>query len=136
MNGKLLKEHCERMCKAYERAPTSNTYLEHKFVLDLLNQAEWIPVSEGLPKLVNDIGTKKYPLMVSKPVHISYRIDGRDYVCPIPCVLDSYGNWSLDRSSIEDWVNLDDYDSGTEDPLHLEVTAWKPLMEPYKEGEE
>jgi hypothetical protein len=54
-------------------------------------------------------------------------------VCPIPCVLDSYGDWSLDRSSIEDWVNLDDYDSGTEDPIHFKVTAWKPLMEPYSE---
>ena len=97
-------------------------------------EPKWIPVSEELPELdVNiNVYSKKNPIMVSKPVYISYKLDGRDYVCPSPCILHSNGHWYIDSDSLEDWVNLDDYDSGTDSPLSLEVTAWQPLPKPYK----
>lgn len=104
-------------------------------VIEALEQTRWIPVSERLPELdVNvNVYTKKNPIMVSKPVYISYKLDGRDYVCPIPCILHSNGYWYIDNGSLEDWVNLDDYDSGTDSPLsRLEVTAWMPLIEAYQ----
>ena len=94
----------------------------------------WIPVSERLPELdvnINAYKIKKKPIMVSKPVYISYRFDGHDHVCPIPCILHSNGYWYIDDSLV-DWVNLDAYDSGIDSPLVLQVTAWMPLLEPYK----
>ena len=99
-------------------------------------EPQWIPVSERLPELdVNiNVYTKENPIMVSEPVCISYKLNGRDYVCPIPCILHSNGHWYIDNNSLEDWVNLDDYDSGIEDPLRLQVTAWMPEPEPYKGG--
>ena len=49
INRESLKRHCEIMCKKFENSITSNAYSEHRFVLDLLEQTEWIPVSERLP---------------------------------------------------------------------------------------
>ncbi len=50
-----LRRHCEEMCKRFENIPTSCAYEEHKLVIDLLNQTEWTPVSEGLPKLHEEV---------------------------------------------------------------------------------
>ena len=50
MNRESLRKHCEKMCKMYESTSSSNAYMEHKLVLDLLDQTEWIPVSERLPE--------------------------------------------------------------------------------------
>ena len=50
MNRESLKRHCEAMCKKFKDVPTSGIYSEHRFVLDLLEQTEWIPVSERLPE--------------------------------------------------------------------------------------
>jgi hypothetical protein len=50
MNRESLKRHCEAMCKKFKDVPTSGTYGEHRLVLDLLEQTEWIPVGERLPK--------------------------------------------------------------------------------------
>lgn len=50
MNRESLRKHCEKMCKMYESVPSSNAYMEHKLVLDLLDQTEWIPVTERLPE--------------------------------------------------------------------------------------
>ena len=50
MNRESLRKHCEKMCKIYESAPLSNAYMEHKLVLELLEQTTWIPCSEDLPK--------------------------------------------------------------------------------------
>ncbi len=51
MNRESLKQHCEVMCKKFKDVPTSGIYSEHKLVLDLLEQTEWIPVSERLPEI-------------------------------------------------------------------------------------
>ena len=50
MNRESLKRHCEATCKKFKDFPTSGTYGEHRLVLDLLEQTEWIPVSERLPE--------------------------------------------------------------------------------------
>lgn len=53
MNRESLKRHCEEMCKRFGASDvpyTSGTYGEHRLVLDLLEQTEWIPVSERLPE--------------------------------------------------------------------------------------
>ena len=50
MSRESLKQHCERMCTRYRGAPASGTYGEHRLVLDLLEQTEWIPCSERLPE--------------------------------------------------------------------------------------
>ena len=53
MNRESLKRHCEQMCKRFGRSDvpyTSGTYGEHRLVLELLEQTEWIPVSERLPE--------------------------------------------------------------------------------------
>jgi len=54
MNRESLKRHCEAMCRKFINVPTSDIYGEHRLVLDLLEQTEWIPVSERLPNF-NDI---------------------------------------------------------------------------------
>lgn len=50
MNRESLKRHCELMCERFKNVPTSGAYEEHSFVLNLLKQTEWIPVSERLPE--------------------------------------------------------------------------------------
>jgi hypothetical protein len=50
MNRESLKRHCKATCEKFKDVPTSGTYGEHRLVLDLLEQTEWIPCSEGLPK--------------------------------------------------------------------------------------
>lgn len=50
MTRECLKKHCEMMCNRYSDVPSSSTYEEHRLVLDLLDQTEWIPVSERLPQ--------------------------------------------------------------------------------------
>jgi hypothetical protein len=50
MNRKTLRKYCEAKCKRYESTPDRTVYTGHKFVLDLLDQTEWIPVSERLPE--------------------------------------------------------------------------------------
>ncbi len=78
--------------------------------------------------------------MISDPVYITIRMApkdtiGQNVVCPIPCILSSNGNWYVDGDSLDGWVNIDDYDSGIEDPFSsdVEVVAWRPVLEPYKE---
>ncbi len=55
MNRESLKLHCEIMCERFKGIPTSGAYSEHKFVLDLLEQTEWIPISERLPESDDDV---------------------------------------------------------------------------------
>lgn len=50
INRETLKRHCEATCEKFKDTPTSGIYGEHKLVLDLLKQTEWIPVSERLPE--------------------------------------------------------------------------------------
>ena len=55
MNRESLKRHCEAMCKKFKDVPTSGIYSEHRLVLDLLEQTEWIPCSERLPASDEDV---------------------------------------------------------------------------------
>lgn len=53
MTKEELRKHCEWTCDRYRGAHIkglSTAYEEHKLILDLLNQTEWIPVSERLPE--------------------------------------------------------------------------------------
>lgn len=52
MNRELLKRHCEEMCKRFgaRDVPYTSASWEHRLVLELLEQTEWIPVSERLPE--------------------------------------------------------------------------------------
>lgn len=61
MDRESLKRHCEATCHQFKDVPTSGTYGEHRFVLDLLEQTTWIPVSERLPKAYEQVlRTVKY----------------------------------------------------------------------------
>ena len=104
----------------------------------VVSTQDWIPCSDRLPELEINIGTMKKPIMVSKPVYISYHVPylPEDCICPIPCYLHSNGYWYIDSDTLKEWVDLDEYDGGTDEPLQSEVTAWKPLLEPYKSEEE
>ncbi len=99
-------------------------------------EQDWIPARERLPELNINIGTKKYPLMISAPVYITIKDTiGQNVVCPIPCILSSNGNWYIDGNSLDGWINIDSYYSGIEDPFSsdVEVVAWRPMFEPYEE---
>lgn len=50
INRESLKRHCEAMCHKFKDVLTSGAYGKHRLVLDLLEQTEWIPVSERLPE--------------------------------------------------------------------------------------
>ena len=53
MTKEELRKHCERTCDRYREAHYkgfNTAYEEHKLILDLLNQTEWIPVTERLPE--------------------------------------------------------------------------------------
>ncbi len=104
-----------------------------------IGENRWIPVSERLPELNINVGTKRYPIMKSDPVYITIRMASKDtigqnVVCPIPCSFFSNGNWYVDGDSLDGWVNIDDYDSGIEEPFssNVEVVAWRPMFEPYE----
>jgi len=106
MNRESLKRHCESMCERFKGVPTSGAYSEHSFVLDLLKQTEWIPVSERLPE------KSTWVLVTCK------NSDGYIY---------------LDIKLINQYTGLWD---GDEDLFETEVLAWMPLPEPYKEESE
>ena len=93
-------------------------------------QTEWIPVSKRLPKL-----TRKPPLdsyMRSEAVFVTYRSEGKNYFCPLPCYYRSNGYWYIDTECIEkEGANFDEYDNGFDMPFS-DVIAWMPLPKPYK----
>ncbi len=98
------------MCKKFENVPTSGTYEEHKMVLDLLNQTEWIPVSERLPNRA-------------------------EYIKNNGLFIVSDGN-----RSYSEWFDIYDkqrFGEPTMSGFRVDraVAAWMPLPEPYKEGE-
>lgn len=104
MNRDCLRRHCEAMCKRFENVPTSGTYEEHKLVLDLLNQTEWIPASLISPEEDGEyFVTMKCGFEETEWTHTK---------------VDSY------RFSRGGWAS-DDVDG--------KVIAWMPLPEEYKE---
>jgi hypothetical protein len=98
----------------------------------IVRMSEWISVKERLPEFKHSLLFGEY----SDPVYITYRMNNRAYVCPIPCIYHSSGNWYTDAESLKEWVNLDDYDDNTDTPIASDVIAWKPLLEPYREDGE
>ena len=102
INRESLKRHCEATCKKFKDVPTSKIYGEHRLVLDLLEQTEWIPVSERLPEEETDV-----------------------------LICNRNGDIALSRGSYSTEVENDFiwYTSGWR---FGKVIAWMPLPEPYK----
>ena len=110
MNRESLKRHCETMCKKFKDVPTSGTYGEHRLVLDLLEQTEWIPVSERLPN------------------HNEYIKNNGLF------------NVTDGNRSYSEWFDIYDKQRFGEPTLNgfrvdYAVTAWMPLPEPYEGSE-
>ena len=109
MSRESLKQHCERMCTRYRGAPASGTYGEHRLVLDLLEQTEWIPCSERLPE------------------------EGMDVLCQTSngiMLVASYG-------ILNPWVKEKGWITSEFNRFSKEtIEAWMLLPEPYKEESE
>ena len=102
------------MCKRFGRSDvpyTSGTYGEHRLVLELLEQTEWIPVSERLPEKNTAVLT---------------------YVSTGPSKTYCLAYWNDVRDGWEEWIGYD----LIEKERGYKVLAWMPLPEPYKVGEE
>ena len=110
MNRESLKRHCESMCKKFKDVPTSGTYGEHRLVLDLLEQTEWIPVSERLPEDFQRVLVTVVNYNGNKVVRVA------EY--------DNYKGVFRIKENHEEW------EVGEKGLL-----AWMSLPEPYKEGE-
>jgi hypothetical protein len=98
------------MCERFKGVPTSGTYSEHSFVLDLLKQTEWIPVSERLPE--------------SSGVYIVSRwfSDGEESAILVDAnYYDGNGDWYNDNRI--NWSRV---------LVTNRIVAWMPLPEPYK----
>lgn len=130
MTRKQLREHCEKMCKMYESAPSITTYMEHRLVLDLLEQTEWIPVSERLPEelvpvnitWINHNPESYYKDIKDKPFTATgVYFNGQWYWWSTLCT-DMLAEYSHNYNDIID----DD----------IEITAWMPLPQAYTESEE
>lgn len=80
----------------------------------------WIPVSEGLPKEHEWVGTKTFGTTISDEVLVTFDVDGFRFVKPL-----SLQNGKLSRP-----------DAQTMDVFHKgwEMLAWMPLPKPYKGG--
>lgn len=128
MDRKSLKRHCEATCERFKKVPTSSTYGEHRLVLDLLEQTEWIPVSENPPE---ENGWYQCTVIINA----------------LPCIMELFyknGKW-LDNRRIDMFNVYDIYGYGCTKEKHKlsyqelisefdwteNVTAWMPLPEPY-----
>ena len=81
MNRESLKRHCEAMCKKFKDVPTSGTYGEHRLVLDLLEQTEWIPVTERLPEEGEDVLVSGYDTYNKKVIIARYQGEKYGFTC-------------------------------------------------------
>ena len=105
MNRESLKRHCEATCKKFKDVPTSGIYGEHRLVLDLLEQTEWIPVSERLPE------------------------ESGNYLVTY-CYQDKIETQEAVYFEDEDkWFDITDIE------ISLAVIAWMPKPEPYEPQE-
>lgn len=86
-------------------------------------QDKWIPISEGLPKEHEWVGTKQFGTTISDKVHITFDVNGERFVKTL----------SLQNGE------LSNYEKRTMDTLYKgwKMIAWMPLPKPYREdGEE
>ena len=85
-------------------------------------EAEWIPISEGLPKEHEWVGTKQFGTTISDKVHITFDVNGERFVKTL----------SLQNGE------LSNYEKQTMDTFYKgwKMLAWKPLPEPYREESE
>lgn len=86
------------------------------------NKADkWIPISEGLPKEHEWVGTKQFGTTISDKVHITFDVNGERFVRTL----------SLQNGE------LSNYEKRTMDTLHKgwKMIAWMPLPKPYKGGD-
>jgi len=120
MTRKQLREHCEKMCKMYESAPSITTYMEHRLVLDLLEQTEWIPVSERLPEVMDGSNGE-----CSDDVLICVADDEQ-----ITISTGFYGYYTKSISN-QGWWSMWAYGCHQLDSKY-KVIAWMPLPQPYK----
>lgn len=111
MTREELKRHCEATCKMFGNGrTTTRTYMEHRLVLDLLEQTEWIPVSKRLPKA--EYGE-------SDSVLVCFEDETQDVL------YFNGGNWCYPTG--ETYISVN-HKNG----WHNKVIAWMPLPEPYK----
>ena len=82
-------------------------------------EAEWIPISEGLPKEHEWVGTKQFGTTISDKVHITFDVNGERFVKTL----------SLQNGE------LSNYEKRTMDTLYKgwKMIAWMPLPKPYRE---
>lgn len=82
---------------------------------------EWIPISEGLPKEHEWVGTKQFGTTISDKVHITFDVNGERFVKTL----------SLQNGE------LSNYEKRTMDTLYKgwKMIAWMPLPKPYKGGD-
>lgn len=86
-------------------------------------EADWIPVSEGLPEEHEWVGTKQFGTTISDKVHITFDVNGERFV----------------KTLFLQNGELSNYEKRTMDALHKgwKMIAWMPLPKPYREdGEE
>ena len=122
MNRESLKRHCEAMCHKFKDIPTSGTYGEHRLVLELLEQTEWIPVSKRLPEEKEWIGTKNFGTTISDEVYVTLEtLDGERF-----CDHIRFQNGKL---SVSKRAKIDAISKGAR------VIAWMPLPKPYEPQE-
>lgn len=110
MDRESLRWHCEAMCKKFKDVPNSGTYGEHKLILDLLKQTDWIPVSERLPE---NSGVYIVSRWFSDGVESVILTDANYY--------DGCGEWYNDNRI--NWGR---------ELVTNKIVAWRPLPEPYK----
>jgi len=132
MTKEELKRHCEKTCKMFMNGrTTTRSYAEHRLVLDLLEQTEWIPVSD-MDSLPKDDGWYQCTVLLDD----------------LSVTMDLYykrGKW-LDNRRIDMFNTYDIYGYGNTTEQHKlsyqelisefdwtkNVVAWKPLSHPYK----
>ena len=126
MTRESLRKHYARIMKAFEFTPDRKIYQSSKMIIDLLNQTEWIPVTERLPENAKHKGAfcPKYYVMTE------YGVTEGWYNPDVKCwyVL----LWFMDVR-FEEWnINIDKGDI-PKLVKNVPVIAWMPLPEPYKE---
>ena len=125
MTKEDLRKHCEQMMKAIELAPNSGTYQASKMIIDLLNQTEWIPITERLPENAKHKGAfcpKYYVMTEYGATEGWYNPDVKCWYVLLWFMDEQFKEWNinLDRGDVPKLVK------------NVPVIAWMPLPKLYK----